>query len=131
MDILKAEIAKKRKLLEEKELLVNFQYLFFKNCLNILLLQGSQKKYFKRGELIAKEQQEYLRKYSKENEIKDHKEKESLGNATDNVILYYQIITFNLRINNKDEGYHISGVRIHEVYLFILSQVCVPRFVLN
>ncbi|XP_019871019.1 pre-mRNA-splicing factor 18 [Aethina tumida] len=46
MDILKAEIARKRKLLEEKELL------------------GSDKKYFKRGELIAKEKDEYHQKYS-------------------------------------------------------------------
>ncbi|XP_063632841.1 pre-mRNA-splicing factor 18 [Cydia splendana] len=45
MDILKAEIAKKRKLLEEK------------NVLN------ANKKYFKRGDLLAKEQEEYFKKY--------------------------------------------------------------------
>ncbi|XP_057653192.1 pre-mRNA-splicing factor 18 [Diorhabda carinulata] len=50
MDILKAEIARKRKLLEEKELL------------------GNDKKYFKRGELIAKEQEEYRKKYYIQNE---------------------------------------------------------------
>ncbi|GBP08084.1 Pre-mRNA-splicing factor 18 [Eumeta japonica] len=45
MDILKAEIARKRKLLEEKKIL------------------DPAKKYFKRGELLAKEQEEYLQKY--------------------------------------------------------------------
>nr|XP_034828830.1 DNA helicase MCM9 [Maniola hyperantus] len=45
MDILKAEIARKRKLLEEKNIL------------------NSSKKYFKRGELLAKEQEEYYKKY--------------------------------------------------------------------
>ncbi|KAJ8951496.1 hypothetical protein NQ318_000192 [Aromia moschata] len=53
MDILKAEIAKKRKQLEEKEIL------------------GSEKKFFKRGDLIAKEQEEYRRKYYAANEEKD------------------------------------------------------------
>lgn len=47
MDVLKAEIARKRKLLEEKN----------------LLDPTKNKKYFKRGELIAKEQEEYLKKY--------------------------------------------------------------------
>ncbi|XP_044259640.1 pre-mRNA-splicing factor 18 [Tribolium madens] len=45
MDILKAEIAKKRKLLEEKNLL------------------APDKKYFKRGDLLAKEEEEYRQKY--------------------------------------------------------------------
>ncbi|KAL0832170.1 hypothetical protein ABMA28_001627 [Loxostege sticticalis] len=45
MDILKAEIARKRKLLEEKNVL------------------AQNKKYFKRGELLAKEQEEYFKKY--------------------------------------------------------------------
>ncbi|KAJ8918938.1 hypothetical protein NQ315_016840 [Exocentrus adspersus] len=53
MDVLKAEIAKKRKQLEEKELL------------------GSEKKFFKRGELIAKEQEEYRKKYRSNNEETD------------------------------------------------------------
>ncbi|ETN62564.1 pre-mrna processing factor [Anopheles darlingi] len=44
MDILKAEIARKRKLLEEKKLV------------------DDKKKYFKRGELLAHEEQEYLEK---------------------------------------------------------------------
>lgn len=47
MDILKAEIAKKRKLLEEKK----------------IIDPSNKKKYFKRGELLAKEQEEYLQKY--------------------------------------------------------------------
>ncbi|XP_023019584.2 pre-mRNA processing factor 18 [Leptinotarsa decemlineata] len=51
MDILKAEIAKKRKLLEEKSLL------------------NTEKKYFKRGELIEKEQEEYRKKYHKQSEV--------------------------------------------------------------
>lgn len=49
MDILKAEMAKKRKLLEEK------------NVLN------ASKKYFKRGDLLAKEQEEYLKKHGELN----------------------------------------------------------------
>uniref|UniRef100_A0A182XLZ9 Pre-mRNA-splicing factor 18 n=1 Tax=Anopheles quadriannulatus TaxID=34691 RepID=A0A182XLZ9_ANOQN len=44
MDVLKAEIARKRKLLEEKKLV------------------GDKKKYFKRGELLAQEEEEYLEK---------------------------------------------------------------------
>lgn len=51
MDILKAEIAKKRKQLEEKELV------------------SSNKKYFKRGDLIANEQEEYRKKYFSENTL--------------------------------------------------------------
>ncbi|KAL4707285.1 hypothetical protein ACJJTC_019823 [Scirpophaga incertulas] len=51
MDILKAEIARKRKLLEEKNIL------------------DQNKKYFKRGELLAKEQEEYFMKYG--SHIKD------------------------------------------------------------
>ncbi|CAH0583123.1 unnamed protein product [Chrysodeixis includens] len=47
MDILKAEIARKRKLLEEKN----------------IIDPTKNKKYFKRGELLAKEQEEYLKKY--------------------------------------------------------------------
>ncbi|GAB0095105.1 Pre-mRNA-splicing factor 18 [Sergentomyia squamirostris] len=50
MDILKAEIAKKRKLLEEKQLL------------------DGEKKYFKRGDLIAREQEEYFQKYGQREE---------------------------------------------------------------
>ncbi|XP_065082519.1 pre-mRNA-splicing factor 18 [Ochlerotatus camptorhynchus] len=46
MDILKAEIARKRKLLEDKKLV------------------DEKKKYFKRGELLAQEQEEYKEKYN-------------------------------------------------------------------
>nr|CAH7721941.1 unnamed protein product [Callosobruchus chinensis] len=53
MDILKAEIAKKRKQLEENALL------------------APNKKYFKRGELIAKEQEEYKKKYKIQEEAND------------------------------------------------------------
>ncbi|CAH2266101.1 jg11105 [Pararge aegeria aegeria] len=49
MDILKAEIARKRKLIEEKNIL-------------------NSKKYFKRGELLAKEQEEYYKKYGPTNQ---------------------------------------------------------------
>ncbi|XP_055587972.1 pre-mRNA-splicing factor 18 [Uranotaenia lowii] len=45
MDILKAEIARKRKILEEKKLV------------------DDKKKYFKRGELLAQEQEEYREKF--------------------------------------------------------------------
>ncbi|XP_065094892.1 pre-mRNA-splicing factor 18-like [Ochlerotatus camptorhynchus] len=46
MDVLKAEIARKRKLLEDKKLV------------------DEKKKYFKRGELLAQEQEEYKEKYN-------------------------------------------------------------------
>ncbi|XP_037296918.1 pre-mRNA-splicing factor 18 [Manduca sexta] len=52
MDILKAEIARKRKLLEEKN----------------ILDPSNKKKYFKRGELLAKEQEEYFKKYGPRNQ---------------------------------------------------------------
>lgn len=45
METLKAEIAKKRKLLEDQKLLNN------------------GKKYFKRGDLMAQEDEDYLKKY--------------------------------------------------------------------
>ncbi|KPJ02445.1 DNA replication licensing factor MCM9 [Papilio xuthus] len=65
MDILKAEIARKRKLIEEKNIL------------------NSSKKYFKRGELIAKEQEEYFKKYGlkpeePQSESKDDEEKANI-----------------------------------------------------
>ncbi|KAJ3667123.1 hypothetical protein Zmor_002529 [Zophobas morio] len=49
MDILKAEIARKRKLLEEKNVI------------------APNKKYFRRGDLLAKEQEEYRQKYGASN----------------------------------------------------------------
>ncbi|XP_049871146.1 DNA helicase MCM9 [Pectinophora gossypiella] len=54
MDILKAEIARKRKLLEEKNILDN------------------NKKYFKRGELLEKEKEEYLKKYGPQSKEPEH-----------------------------------------------------------
>ncbi|CRK94619.1 CLUMA_CG008119, isoform A, partial [Clunio marinus] len=51
MDILKAEIAKKRKLLEDKNLV------------------DDKRKYFRRGELLEKEKEEYIHKYLA-NEVK-------------------------------------------------------------
>lgn len=56
MDILKAEIARKRKLLEEKN----------------VLIPNNNKKYFKRGDLLAKEREEYLQKYGPNN--RDHED---------------------------------------------------------
>ncbi|CAF4901022.1 unnamed protein product [Pieris macdunnoughi] len=53
MDILKAEIARKRKLLEEKNIL------------------NPSKKYFKRSDLLAKEQEEYLQKYGPQKDIEN------------------------------------------------------------
>ncbi|XP_037027114.1 pre-mRNA-splicing factor 18 [Bradysia coprophila] len=50
MEILKAEIARKRKLLEDKKLV------------------DESKKYFKRGDLLAKEEEEYLQKYGHKEE---------------------------------------------------------------
>ncbi|KAG4067237.1 hypothetical protein HA402_000228 [Bradysia odoriphaga] len=50
MEVLKAEIARKRKLLEDKKLV------------------DESKKYFKRGDLLAKEEEEYLEKYGHKEE---------------------------------------------------------------
>ncbi|CAH0723665.1 unnamed protein product, partial [Brenthis ino] len=64
MDILKAEIARKRKLLEEQNIL------------------NSSKKYFKRGELLAKEQEEYFKKYGPSNkETEESKKTENVENV--------------------------------------------------
>lgn len=79
MDILKAEIAKKRKLLEEKNIIVSMLFIkpvskewYFDILINsmfICRLQDPNKprKYFKRGELLAKEQEEYFKKYGLHN----------------------------------------------------------------
>lgn len=40
------------------------------------MLQNSSKKYFKRGELIAKEEEEYLKKYG-QNNIKDEESQQT------------------------------------------------------
>lgn len=61
MDILKAEIARKRKLLEEKQVI------------------GENKTFFKREELLAKEREEYEKKYGK----KHKKEAEELTNKNE------------------------------------------------
>ena len=64
MDFLKAEIERKKKLIEEKG-----------------VTAGPQKKYFKRGDLAQKEKEEYLKRHSipstddqKVKEIKQSKE---------------------------------------------------------
>lgn len=65
MDILKAEIARKRKLLEEKN----------------IIDPNKNKKYFKRGELLAKEQEEYFKKYgpvSKDTNESEHEKKSEI-----------------------------------------------------
>lgn len=82
MDILKAEIARKRKLIEEKELIdvsmdcsrmfrssdqftlytaVFLTAVFLCNDVLLLFLQDS-KKYFKRADLARKEEEEYYRR---------------------------------------------------------------------
>ncbi|RZC39937.1 pre-mRNA-splicing factor 18 [Asbolus verrucosus] len=63
MDILKAEIARKRKLLEEKNLLVCKYEPNLKTYYYYSRFQCPDKKYFKRGDLLAKEQEEYCQKY--------------------------------------------------------------------
>lgn len=50
MDFLKAEIARKKRLMEDKKLV------------------GPDKKYFKRGDLMAQERQEYLDKHQPKKE---------------------------------------------------------------
>ncbi|XP_053605294.1 pre-mRNA-splicing factor 18 [Plodia interpunctella] len=68
MDILKAEIAKKRKLLEEKN----------------IIDPNKSRKYFKRGDLLAKEQEEYFQKFGPRNtEAEDENDTEiKTGKAT-------------------------------------------------
>lgn len=66
MDILKAEIERKRKQLEEKELLVTVANCPTSRNYRLLLtipLQAPGKKYFKRADLVAKETEEYRKKY--------------------------------------------------------------------
>ncbi|OWR41432.1 pre-mRNA-splicing factor 18 like protein [Danaus plexippus plexippus] len=72
MDILRAEIAKKRKQLEEKDIL------------------RPAKKYFKRSELLAKEHEEYLKKYcpsitnnEEDNETENAEKAKKQENETD------------------------------------------------
>ncbi|KAF7283795.1 hypothetical protein GWI33_022835 [Rhynchophorus ferrugineus] len=65
MDILKAEIAKKRKELEEKDLL------------------KPEKKYFKRSELTAKDLEKYKSKYNKNEDVSEHLTKEQIGDTSD------------------------------------------------
>ncbi|KAM3966887.1 pre-mRNA processing factor 18 [Aphomia sociella] len=65
MDILKAEIAKKRKLLEEKN----------------VLDPNKNKKYFKRGDLLAKEQEEYFKKHQPHNTEEMENNKTELQSA--------------------------------------------------
>ncbi|XP_059610619.1 pre-mRNA-splicing factor 18 [Phlebotomus argentipes] len=65
MDILRAEIARKRKLLEEKQLL------------------NSNKKYFKRGELLAKEKEEYFQKFGEREEQAETTSSGSCVTSTD------------------------------------------------
>lgn len=93
MDILKAEIARKRKLLEEKNILVihfilslcdSIQYYIkLPSFLLIHMFQNPTKKYFKRGELLAKEEEEYLKKYGpqKDNESSSRTEKSEKGKS--------------------------------------------------
>ncbi|CAG9857333.1 unnamed protein product [Phyllotreta striolata] len=87
MDILKAEIARKRKLLEDKELL------------------SGEKKYFKRGELIAKEQEEYRKKYSVQNETNETSsaivEGEEIESNLQHSILPRQEVIARLRDRNE------------------------------
>lgn len=72
MDILKAEIAKKRKLLEEQKLVVSLRRILalqtFKGLFFRIFFQGENKKYFKRGELIEQERKTYLEKYGSKND---------------------------------------------------------------
>ncbi|XP_022123382.1 pre-mRNA-splicing factor 18 [Pieris rapae] len=65
MDILKAEIARKRKLLEEKNIL------------------DPSKKYFKRSELLAKEREEYLKKYGPQKDIENISKSEKAETVKD------------------------------------------------
>lgn len=74
MDVLKAEIAKKRKLLEEKKLVVSTMCLLCCGNSHIepfvfgRILQDDKKKFFKRGDLLSQEKEEYLKKMSKQNQ---------------------------------------------------------------
>ncbi|XP_045535483.1 pre-mRNA-splicing factor 18 [Papilio machaon] len=105
MDILKAEIAKKRKLLEEKNIL------------------NPTKKYFKRGELLAKEQEEYFKKYglkpeepqseSKEDEEKVNKQ-ENESKQTESATLPRTEVVKRLR----ERGHPITLFGENEVQSF-------------
>lgn len=63
MDMIKAEIARKRKLLEEKNLVVRYLKINNNNNIHKIVFKDNDKKYFKRSELIEKEREEYVEKY--------------------------------------------------------------------
>ena len=83
MDFLKAEIARKKRLIEEKQ-----------------VLKGPQNKYFKRGDLAAKQEQEYLDKYGPKLPKKDEEDKDAgEGNrALQNISILILFKTFFKRI---------------------------------
>lgn len=71
MDALKAEIAKKRKVIEDKKLLVRYNKLLLQAFFydpNKTFPQTDGKKYFKRGDLLAREEEDYLKKYGHKTE---------------------------------------------------------------
>ncbi|KAJ8984259.1 hypothetical protein NQ317_007491 [Molorchus minor] len=93
MDILRAEIAKKRKQLEEKQIL------------------GPEKKYFKRGDLIAKEQEEYRKKYSlltEENDksTKDTEDVEAESDVQHSILPRNEVIS---RLRDRGEPIFLFG----------------------
>lgn len=84
MDILKAEIERKRKLLEEKKLVVsiglsiNWQTLYqvIKHSM-YLIQQSGNKKFFKRSDLLAREQEAHSEADGKQKESASTPEKSS------------------------------------------------------
>lgn len=94
MEILKAEIAKKRKQLEEKQLLSN------------------EKKYFKRQELIAKEEEEYRKKFVNNNEVLSNTagitqgDKSDTGSTTQSILPRTEVIS---RLRDRGEPILLFG----------------------
>ena len=75
MDVLKAEIARKRKLLEEKELVVSPEIIVKSNSSPIgpFVYQTTNKRYFKQADLLAKDLEEYKQKYGQVDAEEDKK----------------------------------------------------------
>lgn len=95
MDILKAEIAKKRKLLEERNLIVSWNWFIFCKyfekdlCSLFDSNQDDKKKYFKRGDLIAQENEECLQEMQKLKQANSEPENSSnSGELVDDLFSY-------------------------------------------
>lgn len=76
MDLIKAEIARKKRQMEEKG-----------------VMAGPNKKYFKRGDLAEKQREEYLAKHAPKLDGLKQLEQAKAGNKEKSKILYFSVHT--------------------------------------